>query len=105
VSVTLISNAFKLTRRVALSVIEVAAEQRPGHCSYSVRDNGLGFDMSNAQPLFAILQRLHSDSDFEGTGVGLSIAQRIALLARGKQSTMPEPELAQGGTYGPEPYE
>jgi len=77
VLVNLLSNAFKFTRLVPNAVIEVAGRQREGECTYNIRDNGAGFDMRKAQRMFAIFQRLHSDRDFEGNGVGLSIAQRI----------------------------
>ena len=77
VLVNLLSNAFKFTRLVPDAVIEVAGRQREGECTYNIRDNGAGFDMRKAQRLFAIFQRLHSERDFEGNGVGLSIAQRI----------------------------
>jgi signal transduction histidine kinase len=77
VLVNLLSNAFKFTRHVPDAVIEVDGRREPGECTYSVRDNGVGFDMSNAPRLFTIFHRLHSASDFEGTGVGLSIVQRI----------------------------
>ncbi len=75
--VNLLSNAFKFTRHVPNPVIEVDGRQQAGECAYSIRDNGAGFDMRNAQRLFAIFHRLHSDRHFEGNGVGLSIAQRI----------------------------
>ena len=77
VLVNLLSNAFKFTRRVPDPVIEVDGRQQAGECTYTIRDNGAGFDMRNAQRLFAIFHRLHSERDFEGNGVGLSIAQRI----------------------------
>jgi hypothetical protein len=77
VFVNLLSNAFKFTRRVPHPVIQVDGQQLAGHCTYCVRDNGAGFDMGHAQHLFTIFHRLHSDKDFEGTGVGLSMAQRI----------------------------
>jgi signal transduction histidine kinase len=77
VLVNLLSNAFKFTRLVPNAVIEVAGRQQEGECTYNICDNGAGFDMRKAQRLFAIFQRLHSDRDFEGNGVGLSIAQRI----------------------------
>jgi len=77
VLVNLLSNAFKFTRRVPDPVIEVDGRQQAGECTYTIRDNGAGFDMRNAQRLFTIFHRLHSDRDFEGNGVGLSIAQRI----------------------------
>jgi signal transduction histidine kinase len=77
VLVNLLSNAFKFTRRVPNAAIEVNGRREAGECTYSVRDNGAGFDMSKAPLLFTLFHRLHGAKDFEGTGVGLSIAQRI----------------------------
>jgi signal transduction histidine kinase len=77
VFVNLLSNAFKFTRHVPDPVIEVDGRRQAGECAYAIRDNGAGFDMSHAQRLFTIFQRLHGATEFEGTGVGLSIAQRI----------------------------
>ena len=77
VFVNLLSNAFKFTRRVPHPVIEVTGRQQTNECVYVVSDNGAGFDMAASQRLFAIFHRLHSSQDFEGTGVGLSIAHRV----------------------------
>jgi len=77
VFVNLLSNAFKFTRRVSHPVIEIDGYSQPGHCTYSVRDNGVGFDIATARHLSSIFDRLNSEKDFEGTGVGLSIVQRI----------------------------
>jgi signal transduction histidine kinase len=97
VFVNLLSNAFKFTRRVTNPVIEVDGQQRQGHCTYSIRDNGVGFDMGNAQLLFAMFQRLHSDRDFEGTGVGPSIAQRIVERHGGRISA--EAQVGKGAKF------
>jgi two-component system sensor histidine kinase/response regulator len=77
VFVNLLSNAFKFTRNVPSPVIEVSGRRKEHECTYCIRDNGVGFDMKNVRDVFAIFKRLHSDRDFEGTGVGLSIVQRI----------------------------
>jgi two-component system sensor histidine kinase/response regulator len=77
VFVNLLSNAFKFTRNVPTPVIEVSGRRQERECTYSIRDNGVGFDMKNLRDVFAIFKRLHSNRDFEGTGVGLSIVQRI----------------------------
>jgi signal transduction histidine kinase len=72
----LISNAWKFTRDVASARIEVG--RHAGHPdSYYVRDNGAGFEPEQAKNLFAPFRRLHSSAQFPGTGVGLSIVQRI----------------------------
>ncbi len=73
----LLSNAFKFTRKVADPHICISAEQTEDQVVVSIRDNGEGFDMKYASRLFDIFQRLHKEEDFEGTGVGLSIVQRI----------------------------
>jgi hypothetical protein len=75
--VNLVANALKFTRRREHAVIEIAGEARAEHKLYSIRDNGAGFDPRRAERLFGIFQRLHAAKDFEGTGVGLSIARRI----------------------------
>jgi two-component system sensor histidine kinase/response regulator len=97
VFVNLLANAFKFTRRVANPVIEIEGRQGAGECTYSIRDNGAGFDMANAQRLFMIFQRLHSDKDFEGTGVGLSITQRIVERHGGHISA--EAQLGKGACF------
>jgi signal transduction histidine kinase len=77
VFVNLLSNAIKFTSRVAHPVVSVDGGVSAGACMYSVRDNGAGFDMKCADQLFKMFRRLHSGTEFEGTGVGLSIVQRI----------------------------
>jgi signal transduction histidine kinase len=77
VFVNLLSNAFKFTRYTSNALIEVTGQQQGALCEFSVRDNGAGFEMCNARRLFAIFHRLHAAEKFEGTGVGLSIVQRI----------------------------
>lgn len=86
VFVNLLSNAFKFTRHTANALIEVSGQQQGVEYEFSVRDNGAGFDMCNAQRLFAIFHRLHTAEEFEGTGVGLSIVQRIIERHGGKIS-------------------
>ncbi|MBD3314879.1 MAG: hypothetical protein GF344_03770 [Chitinivibrionales bacterium] len=73
----LLSNAWKYTGRKNKTVIVFTAESKEGKTVYAVRDNGAGFSMEHAKRLFTPFQRLHAEKEFSGTGVGLSIVQRI----------------------------
>jgi len=79
VLVNLLSNALKYSRTRDRSVIQIstAAPIDGGGPIYSIKDNGVGFDMAHAHKLFAVFQRLHDARDFEGTGVGLTTVRRI----------------------------
>lgn len=72
----LVGNAWKYTSRVESPRIEVGAEQVDGESVFHVKDNGVGFDMSDAERLFAPFERLHKD-EYKGTGVGLAAVRRI----------------------------
>ncbi len=73
----LISNALKFTRKTVDPAIDIGAWQEGAEATYYVRDNGVGFDAKYGHKLFNLFQRLHKSEDFEGTGVGLAIIQRI----------------------------
>ncbi|MBW4052971.1 MAG: response regulator [Proteobacteria bacterium] len=90
--VNLVANALKFTRRRADARIEIGGATRAGDKLYSIRDNGAGFDSRRAERLFGIFQRLHSATEFEGTGVGLSIARRIIERHGGSIWAQSEPD-------------
>lgn len=77
VFVNLVANAFKFTRHRERARIEIGGASREHEHVFHVHDNGVGFDPAHAQSLFGVFQRLHSAAQFEGSGVGLSIVQRI----------------------------
>jgi light-regulated signal transduction histidine kinase (bacteriophytochrome) len=77
VMANLLANAWKFTSKRASASIEVGGMSAGGGRRLFVRDNGAGFDMAYADRLFGVFQRLHTSRDFDGTGIGLAIVQRI----------------------------
>ena len=94
----LLGNALKYSRGRAKAVIEVDSIQRPGKPAIIfVRDNGAGFNMKYAERLFGVFQRFHTDSEFEGTGVGLATVHRIIQKHGG--TIWAEAEVDHGATF------
>jgi signal transduction histidine kinase/DNA-binding response OmpR family regulator len=81
--INLIANAIKYSKYKPKTIIEVTDYKKNGFIIYSVRDNGAGFDMQYYDKLFGVFQRLHSQEEFEGTGIGLAIVQKIVQRHNG----------------------
>lgn len=80
----LLGNAWKFTEKTADAHIEFGTTIVGGRRAFFVRDNGAGFDMAYAEKLFATFQRLHREDEFPGTGIGLSLVQRVVHRLGGK---------------------
>ncbi len=95
--VNLLGNALKYSRTQDRPRVEVGGYVSGSETIYSVADNGVGFDPAHADQLFAVFQRLHRHDEFEGTGVGLAIVQRVVHRHGGR--VWAEGRLGQGATF------
>lgn len=95
--VNLVSNAVKYSSKQKKILIEIGSYPKGDQNVYYVKDNGVGFDMQYYDKLFGVFQRLHSQEDFEGTGVGLAISQRIVQKHHGE--IWAESKLNEGATF------
>ncbi|MBF0153806.1 MAG: GAF domain-containing protein [Magnetococcales bacterium] len=93
----LLNNAWKYTSKSPRAVIEIAFRHEGREIVYSIRDNGVGFDMAHAAKLFHPFQRLHKSRDFEGIGIGLATVQRIINRHGGR--IWVEAAIGQGATF------
>lgn len=93
----LLSNAWKFTSKVEAAAIEFGQLHRTKVRTFYIRDNGVGFDMAYIDKLFGVFQRLHSTSEYPGTGVGLATVQRIIQIHGGR--IWAESEEGRGATF------
>ena len=93
----LMSNAIKYSSKKDKPVIKVFTEQKDDKIIFTIKDNGAGFDMRFAEKLFGVFQRLHSDEEFEGSGIGLAIVHRIIFKHGGE--VWGEGKVNEGATF------
>jgi predicted ATPase/signal transduction histidine kinase len=93
----LLENALKFTRQKGTARIEVKAREENDEITFSVSDNGVGFEMKYADKLFGVFQRLHAQEQFEGTGIGLATVQRLVTRHGGR--IWAKAEQDQGATF------
>lgn len=97
VLMNLVSNAIKYSSKKEHPVIRIGGEDYDNYAVYFVKDNGAGFDMAYSDKLFGVFQRLHSQEEFEGTGVGLALVKRIIDKHHG--TVRAEGKEGQGATF------
>ncbi len=97
VIMNLLSNAIKFSSQKKNPVIEIGADEEDDEIVFFIKDNGVGFDMKYVDKLFQVFQRLHSEDEFAGTGIGLSIVHRIIIRHGGRVWAEAEPN--KGATF------
>ncbi|MCX5808457.1 MAG: ATP-binding protein [Proteobacteria bacterium] len=97
VFMNLFSNAIKFSRKRDVAIIETGGFEGKDENTYYVKDNGVGFDMQDADKLFGVFQRFHSADEYEGTGIGLAIVQRIITRHGGR--VWAEGKVDEGATF------
>ncbi|HVZ74914.1 MAG TPA: ATP-binding protein [Polyangia bacterium] len=94
----LLENAVKYSRQKSVAIVEVGGRREGDEVCYTVTDHGAGFDPAQVDKLFGVFQRLHSDKEFEGTGVGLALVKRIVTRHGGRVWADGRP--GDGATFG-----
>jgi light-regulated signal transduction histidine kinase (bacteriophytochrome) len=95
--INLLSNAIKYSSKKENPLVEIGSERNNGEVIYFVKDNGAGFDMDYANRLFGVFQRLHKETEFHGTGIGLALVKRIVGKHHGR--VWAEGRVNEGATF------